>query len=56
MIFAPQTHYCPNCGEKQKSAAISMNHVQSMMCSNACREEWELKYARMILGKEEPTK
>ena len=52
MIFSPQERFCPNCGERLFDAALNNNHVKSLMCSNVCREEWELKYARMILGKE----
>jgi hypothetical protein len=28
-----------------------MVRVKAVMCSDECRREWELKYARMILGK-----
>jgi hypothetical protein len=53
MIFGKQTRYCPNCGRKLYDSNLEMTRVQSMMCSRECREEWELKYARSILGKNE---
>lgn len=53
-IFSPQTRYCPNCGKQTKDTSLSMHYVLSMMCSERCRQEWEMKYARMILNKEEP--
>jgi NADH pyrophosphatase NudC (nudix superfamily) len=52
MTFGKQCRFCPNCGQGMYDTALSMNHVQSMMCSDECRKEWELKYARMVLGKD----
>ena len=56
MMYSPQGLFCPNCGEQLYGSALNMEHVNSPMCSETCREEWALKYARMLLGKEEPTK
>lgn len=53
MLFGRQFRYCPNCGKQLYDAVIEMNHVQSMMCSKQCREEWEMKYTRSILGKDD---
>jgi hypothetical protein len=50
MLFGKQYRYCPNCGKRLYDSLISM-HAQSMLCSKECREEWELKYARAVLGK-----
>lgn len=49
-LLGKQYFHCPNCGEKQYSNHLSNTHVKSLMCSDECRKEWELKYARMILG------
>lgn len=46
-----QYRHCPNCGEKLYDDKLCMDHVKSMMCSKQCIDEWELKYARMILKK-----
>jgi hypothetical protein len=54
MAGGKQYRHCPNCGKLLYDAGLTMGHVKSLMCSNGCREEWELKYARMILGKDEP--
>lgn len=43
-----QHYHCPNCG-KALYGVILMDHVKSLMCGKECRDEWELKYARMIL-------
>ncbi len=32
-------------------AVLNMSHVMSMLCSEECRREWSIKYARMVLGK-----
>jgi hypothetical protein len=29
-----------------------MDHVKVMCCDDKCREEWELKHAAMILGRD----
>lgn len=50
MLFGKQHRYCPNCGKHLYDNMLSM-HVSSMLCSKECRKEWELKYARAILGK-----
>ncbi len=54
MTFGKQHSFCPNCGRHKYDTLLTMAHVLSMMCSDACREEWELKYARCILGKDAP--
>lgn len=51
-MFGKQEYYCANCGGKQCDTKLSCNHVKSMLCSDECRAEYELKYARMILGKD----
>jgi hypothetical protein len=51
MIFGKQHYFCPNCGTKLYDAGITVNVVRAIICSNECREEWEKKYARAILGK-----
>jgi hypothetical protein len=51
-----QHRHCPNCGVPLYDAALSMNHVKSLMCGRECREQWELKYAAMILRKDAPPK
>lgn len=52
MKFGKQFRYCPNCGTRHYDDKVSVDHVKSMCCDNTCREEWELKYARMVLGKD----
>jgi len=52
-FFGKHTRYCPNCGDKLYDEKIEMKHVMSMMCSNECRDEWQIKNTRMILGKSE---
>lgn len=53
MKFGKQTHYCPNCGKKLYDNSIVMERVQVLQCSAACREAWEIKYTKHILGKDE---
>lgn len=52
MNLGKQYYYCINCGIKQYTGNLSMSHVKSMLCSDKCREEYELKYARCILRKD----
>lgn len=55
--FGKQNRYCPNCGKHVYDSNLTMDHVQSMMCSDECRRQWEFKYAALILGKSaEPIK
>ena len=54
MISGKQIRYCPNCGAKHYDQRLEMKHVLSMCCDEECRKEWNLKYARMIVGKDEP--
>jgi len=54
MMFGKQHRYCPNCGKHLYDDRISITHVLSMMCDDACRKAWELKYAGMVLGKDAP--
>lgn len=51
MILGKQYHYCANCGAKLYDATLSMKHPS--LCDNEyrCLREYEMKYARMILGK-----
>jgi len=51
-LFGKQFFHCPNCGWRQYATHLSNTHVKSMMCSDQCRDEWEQKYASMILGKD----
>jgi len=53
MIFGKQKRCCPNCGTQLYDTKVSMDHVQSMMCSKECRDQWSMKYARSILGKDD---
>lgn len=55
MMFGKQYHYCPNCGSRLYDDSLSMKHVMSMMCSDACRDQWRVKYTRCILGKSDET-
>ena len=50
--FGKQHRFCPNCGKHHYDERISVDHVKSMCCDAACRDEWELKYARMVLRKD----
>lgn len=51
-LFGKQYRFCPNCGVKLYDTGISTTHVLSMMCGDACRREWQMKYAAKILGKD----
>ena len=53
MRFGKQTVYCINCGKKQYTNQLSKTHVLSLMCSSACRADYDLKYARCVMGKNE---
>lgn len=53
MKFGKQEHFCLNCGIIQYDSNLSMDHVLSQMCSDFCREEYRMKYARMIIGKDQ---
>ena len=46
-----QNRYCPNCGKHLYDSNVSMNGVQPLMCNKECRDKWEMKYTRSILGK-----
>jgi hypothetical protein len=46
-----QHRYCPNCGKPLYDDCITMNRVALLMCDDDCRQEWELKFARTILGR-----
>jgi len=52
-MWGKQNRYCPNCGKHHYDSKISVSHVKSMCCDEKCRTEWEYKYARMVLGKDE---
>ncbi len=49
-LFGNQHRYCPNCGKHLYDNNIQMNHVMSLLCSSECREFWNSKYARCLLG------
>ena len=51
MITAPQHYYCPNCGRWMRDGRLNTTHVLSLMCSDFCRDEWQKKYASLILGR-----
>jgi len=51
MTFSHQPYFCANCGAPKMDAVLNMSHVMSMLCSEECRREWSIKYARMVLGK-----
>lgn len=50
MIYGKHLRFCPNCGGRHYDDRLSTTHVLSMMCDKGCREEWQRKYAAMILG------
>jgi hypothetical protein len=51
MRLGKQHRHCPNCGKAMHDDCLHLNRVLPLMCNDECRREWELKYARMILGK-----
>lgn len=53
MKWGKQHHYCLNCGKHQYDDRLSMTHVLSLMCSPECLHEWNTKYARKILGRDD---
>lgn len=53
MRFGKQHRHCPNCGLHIYDDKVSTTHVLSMMCCAQCREEWQMKYAGMVLGKDD---
>lgn len=53
-LHGNQYHFCSNCGTRLYDSTINMDHTMSLLCSDSCREQWRLKYARMILGKDAP--
>ena len=52
--FGKQHRYCPNCGAHHYDDKVSDTNVKYMCCNAACRAEWEMKYARMVLRKDAP--
>jgi NADH pyrophosphatase NudC (nudix superfamily) len=44
-----QIRFCPNCGTQHFDTLIEMKHVKCMCCNNTCRDEWRIKYDRVIL-------
>ena len=55
MQFGRQYHWCPNCGKEMYDTKLS-SQTTATTCSLDCIREWELKYARFILGKDAPVK
>lgn len=53
-LFGKQHRYCPNCGKRLYDTNTGLNAVMPLMCSKECREEYQLKYARSILGQDTP--
>ena len=48
--------YCPNCGVTIKTDDKSVYHHKEFghVCGKKCHEELEMKYTRMLLGKDSP--
>lgn len=53
MKWGIQSRFCPNCGCPLRDTKVTMKFVQSLMCGEACRADWERKYAAKILGHDE---
>jgi hypothetical protein len=58
-MFGTVNLYCPICGirfrwgNKNATHGTYYHRHWGVVCSRACREEGEMKYARMILHKDE---
>ena len=52
MRFGNQIRYCPNCGRKHFDNKVTYKNPISLCCDNKCISEWEKKYTRSILGKD----
>lgn len=51
MRFGNQNYFCCNCGKPIYDARLSMTSLN--ICKDStCYSEFELKYTRMILGKD----
>jgi hypothetical protein len=48
--------YCPNCSRSIRTDDKELYHSKEFgySCGKKCHEELELKYTRMILGKDSP--
>jgi hypothetical protein len=55
MKYGKQVWFCPNCGAKYYNASACATSTRSQVasCYLACLKEWETKYARWILGKDQ---
>lgn len=51
MKWGKQVTFCPNCGKKRYEAKMA-DTCKAMVCYPECLKEWELKYAKYILGKD----
>jgi len=51
-LFGKQYYFCPNCGDCFYDTKVTSQYVSPLLCSDECRKEWEIKYARSILGKD----
>ena len=51
MKWGKQVTFCPNCGKRRYEARMA-DTCKAMVCYPECLEEWELKYAKYILGKD----
>ena len=54
MRFGVIDLYCPNCGTSIRTDDKKLYHPKEFghVCGKKCYEELEMKYARMILGKD----
>lgn len=50
--FGKQHRFCPNCGQHLYDDRVGTERVTALCCSKECRDDWELKYARMVLRKD----
>jgi hypothetical protein len=57
MNWGRQTWYCPNCGTKHfDERLMNTTRGQAANCSQECARAWEVKYANLILGRDEQNK
>ena len=52
MKFGKQNRYCPNCGKHMYDEKVGVvSRIPGLMCNKECRDEWEMKETRSIMGK-----
>jgi len=55
MRWGKQVWFCPNCGARHYNEKACRDTATALAaaCSDGCLKEWQMKEARLILGKDQ---